>query len=445
MQNEKNSMRKDLIGATIKEIKNERHAAVSVLLEIGQQGAYNNIALRRVLDAQTQWQPYQKAFVTELVNGTLRNRILIDHIIDSYSRKPSSKMKPFIRELLRTGVYQILRMDKVPPSAAVNEAVKLARANGFSALSGFVNGILRNIVRGHEDGTLLMPQDLGLKYSYPNWLVKALTKWLGAEGAKEFCAASHVPPPVTICTNLLKTSRDALMLELETSGIKCTKSDLAGPCLHLERTSDITASKSYRQGHFFVMDENAYIAAAATLAGPGRKMIDLCAAPGGKSFACAGLMENCGQIIASDIHPHKVSLIKNTAGRLGISCITAEERDAATVNPAWENWADIVLLDAPCSGLGVIRKKPDIKYTKTFEDIKSMAAYQRTLLSAAAGYVRPGGVLVYSTCTVSKEENEDNVRWFLDNFPYDPDGPALKMNGFFTARLIRKKTLHIHN
>jgi len=437
-------------------IRNERHAAISILIEINQQGAYNNIALRRALDAQPGWQPHQRAFVTELVNGTLRNRILIDHFIDAYSRKPASKMKPFIQELLRTAVYQVYWMDKVPPSAAVNEAVKLARACGFSALSGFVNGILRNIVRGYEGGTLPLPEMphstdvkmesvasyLSLRYSFPLWLAEALLDWLGDE-AEEFCAQSHITPMVPVCTNLLKTTRDALMERLELSGIECTQSTLNDVCLHLKRTADLTATDAYRQGHFFVMDEAAYLAAQALSAQPGQIIIDLCAAPGGKSFACAGIMENNGKIISCDIHPHKVRLMSDMTSRLGLDCITVEERDASIINPGWAGYADAVLLDAPCSGLGIIRKKPDIKYTKTMEDVQNLAEFQRTLLTAAATYVKPGGILVYSTCTITREENEDNIHWFLANHAFTLDGQALTLlpkdghDGFFIARMVR--------
>ena len=471
---------------------NERHVAISILLEINQQGAYNNIALRRTLDNYPQWQSYQRAFVTELVNGTLRNQILIDHIIESYSRKSARnksapKMKPFIRELLRTAIYQIQWMDKVPPSAAVNEAVKLARSCGFEALSGFVNGILRNIVRGHESGTLPIPvppspvfsssstssssssisphsispssaptpatppkfsgddtkvealcdanyntkeytRYLSLRYSFPLWLAEAIINWLG-DKAEEFCAQSHIAPTVTVCINPLKTTRDALAESLKASGVECVKSTLTEACLHLKRTADLTATDAYRQGHFFVMDEGAYLVAKALSAEPGQKIIDLCAAPGGKSFACAGMMENHGQIISCDIHPHKIRLMADMASRLGIDCITLEEKDASVINPAWEGWADTVMLDAPCSGFGIVRRKPDIKYTKTLEDVRALAAFQRTLLSVAATYVKPGGVLVYSTCTITREENEDNIYWFLDNFPFAPDNFAFALDG----------------
>lgn len=430
---------------------NERHTAIYILIEINQKGAYNNIALRKALDERSNWKPHQKAFVTELVNGTLRNQILIDYIINNFSRKPVSKMKPFIRELLRTAVYQICWMNKVPFSAAVNEAVKLARSQGFGTLSGFVNGILRNIVRSQESDTLPQPTSettkseaeyLSLKYSFHLWLAKSLVNLLGKD-AEDFCAQSHIPPKVTICANPLKTTRDSLMTELESAGIECAKSETTEACLYLKKVSDITDTTAYKQGLFFVIDEGAYLAALALKAKPGQMIIDLCAAPGGKSFACAGLMENNGQIISLDIHSHKIRLMKTMAARLGIECITAENRDASVINHEWDKQADAVLLDAPCSGFGIIRRKPDIKYTKTKEDVKTLAEFQRKLLSAGASYVKPGGALVYSTCTITKEENDDNVSWFLDNFPFVADGesqlllPTNNRDGFFIARMIR--------
>ena len=430
----------------------ERHVAISVLIEINQGGAYNNIALRRVLGTNQCWQPHQKAFVTELVNGTLRNQILIDHIIDGFSRSTSYKIKPFIRELLRTAVYQIIWMDKVPPSAAVNEAVKLAKSCGFGSLSGFVNGILRNIVRGYEKGSVPIPlkgkvdaQYLSLKYSFPLWLALALIDWMGEQGAEEFCAQSHKPPSVTVCANPLKTSRDILAAKLEALGVECVKSTLTDSCLHLKKVSDITSTEIYKQGHFFVIDEGAYLAAYTLSPGQhkGQNIIDLCAAPGGKSFVCAGQMNNTGQIISCDIHPHKIRLMEDMAHRLGMDCIKVQKRDASVINPEWKEWADAVILDPPCSGFGVIRKKPDVKYTKTMEDVRSLAKFQQLLLSVAAAYVKPGGVLVYSTCTITREENQDNVRWFLNNFPFaveEPNLPLLpKDSGFFVVRLKKCK------
>jgi len=392
-----------------------------VLTEINQQGAYNNIALRKALNARDDWDPRDKAFVTELVNGTLRNQILIDYILDKFSKKPASRMKPFIRELLRTAVYQIRWMDKVPNSAAVNEAVKLVRSNGFSALSGFINGILRNIVRAHEDGSFTIPQDWGTQYSFPSWLVDEVKRWLGLQ-AKEFFEGSHITPGVSFCVNKLKTDQyDEDMI-------------------HLKNASDIRETEGFKQGHLFVMDEGAYIAAKATNVKPGQNVIDLCAAPGGKSFAMAVMMKNRGKIMSCDIYPHKLELMATMVRHLGITNISLEERDATIINPKWANWADAVLLDAPCSGFGIIRRKPDIKYSKTMEDVENMAKLQKELLTAASAYVKPGGTLVYSTCTITTEENSDNVQWFLDNFPFILEEstqlmPTERHDGFFIARM----------
>ena len=549
-------------------MQNQRQIAVSILLEINQQGAYNNIALRRALGTVPNWEPHQKAFVTELVNGTLRNIILIDHIIFTKINKPSkvnkpskinkpSKMKPFIMELLRTAVYQICWMDKVPPSAAVNEAVKLARTRGFDSLSGFVNGVLRNIVRDHENGTLPIPQSppddfqhmasyLSLRYSYPLWLAEKLIEWLDGKDGKDakdnksdkgdradkgdkgdkdykygkeaemFCAKSHIPPEVTICTNILKTTVDDLILDLEKSGIKCIKPtepndtfnssannyNTNNPCLHLKGVSDLKNLDAYKQGKFFVIDEGAYLVAKALFESKAQsktqseaqsksqskaqsktqtkiqKIIDLCAAPGGKSFVCAGLMKTkisdiiekkmhitgkemqiteekmqiikeemqiieeemqISEIISCDIHPHKIKLMKDMAKQLGANCIKPIAMDATIINPAWQEWADAVILDAPCSGFGVIRKKPDIKYTKTYEDVLTLASLQRKLLTAAAFYVKPGGLLVYSTCTVTSEENIDNVHWFLENFSqFALESPCTNHAGFFISRMRRQ-------
>ena len=400
-----------------------RLCAITVLMEINQQGAYNNIALRQALDAHPDWDPRDRGFVTEIVNGTLRNQILIDYIIDKFSRNPSSDMKPFIRELLRSAVYQIRFMDRVPNSAAVNEAVKLVRAQGFAPLSGFVNGILRNIVRAHEIDNFKLPDDWDIRYSYPVWLIDAIKKWLGPR-TEEFLKGSHITPGVCLCINSLKTDK------------------YPEPILHLKNSSDIRNIEGYNQGLFFVMDEGAYLAAKALGVKPGDKVIDLCAAPGGKSFAMAIMMENRGQIVACDIHPHKIKLMSDTARRLGIKCLSIVERDATEINPAWEGWADAVLLDAPCSGFGIIRRKPDIKYSKTMKDVINMAAFQRELLTAAAAYVKPGGTLVYSTCTITTEENGDNVQWFLDNFPFTLEEstqlmPTERHDGFFIAKMRR--------
>jgi len=431
---------------------NERHIAINILLEVNTKNAYSNIALRKALDSHPGLAPHQRAFITEIVKGTLRNLILIDYIIDNFSKKPASKMKPLIREILRISVYQIKWLDKVPDSAAVNEAVKLAKKHGFDSLSGFINGILRNIVRAKEGEGIPLPKQgkgaegyakyLSLRYSFPLWLAKALINWLG-DSAEAFCKQSDIPPAVTICTNVIKTTRDNLILKLESQGVICKKSDLSDTCIITKETADITQLEAYKQGLFFVMDEGAALAVDALRLRPGQKLIDICAAPGGKSFAASGRVGDSGKVISYDIHHHKVKLMRDMIKHLGLSCMRAEVMDATKANPLQKGRADAVLLDAPCSGFGTIRKKPEIKYTKTMEDVKNLAKLQKQMLAAASSYVKQGGVLVYSTCTVAKEENEDIIQWFLSEFPFKLNNPPKMLlpsdyhDGFYIAEMSK--------
>jgi len=428
--------------------KNEREIAIRVLKEITHSSAYNNIALRKELDKLPDWEPYQKNFVTELVNGTLRNLILIDHILQiSLHKTKLKKLHPFILTLLRAGVYQIRWMDKVPDYAIVKESVKIARDHKFDYLSGFVNAVLRNVSRDFESNKNLLSDSadkanyLSIKYSFPLWLAKKLIEWLG-DSAEEFCMQSHLTPAVTICLNPIKTTRESLIGLLTAEGINCTESTRTDSCLFLHKTSNLASSRAFQQGLFHIMDEGAYLATQAIQARPGQFIIDLCAAPGGKSFALAGIMQNQGKVISIDIHDHKIQLIKNMAERLGFTCISPEMADASIQNSNWSEKADAVLLDAPCSGFGIIRKKPDIKYNKTIKDVKKMATIQRSLLSAAASYVKPGGILVYCTCTITPQENDDNINWFLENFPFKKENttqilPSSNNDGFYIAKMTR--------
>jgi 16S rRNA (cytosine967-C5)-methyltransferase len=455
---------------------NERETAVRVLTRITKDAAYNNIALRGEFAAAKGMNTWQKAFVTEIVNGTLRNLILIDRIIESLLKTPEQVMDPYTRNILRTGVYQIFWMDRVPVSAAVNEAVTLAKARGGSRLAAFVNAVLRSVVRtaeGADSTSSPMERKSGfpynraqnaenkgdvftqcpannknaafylrdfaagtadyisLRYSFPMWLAESLIEWLGAERAEAFCAESHRPPLVCARVNTLRTTRAELRALLVSEGMECEESALTDTCLYLRHTSDLTKTEAYRRGRFFVMDEGAELAAAALSARPGQTVLDLCAAPGGKAFSIACHLNNEGTIHATDIREHRLTLLQASAKRLGITCIQTELRDAAAPSPEWLGKADAVLLDEPCSGLGVLRGKPDVKLTRKPEDIARLAAFQSSLLSAAAGYVKDGGVLVYCTCTVAPEENADNVRAFLAREPFALTEPPVRGEASF--------------
>lgn len=396
-------------------IKTDRSVAVAVLSSVLDSGAYANIALRKAL-AESNIDQRSRAFVTDLVNETLRNLIQIDYTINNFSKTPLNKMKPFIANLLRISVCQIRHMEKIPDRAAVNEAVVLAKAYGYTNLSGFVNGILRNISR--EDGSKI--KSLSLKYSYPKWLVEKLSIWLKKdEFVQEFLENSHKPPPVIILANIHKTNQNKLIEQLQSEGVDATPLSEAGnhPFIMLRQPGDITRLLAFKDGLFFVIDPGAIYAVEALDPQPGQTIIDLCAAPGGKAFAIAGLMQNQGKLLAYDIHPHRVELIKQTGKRLGLSVITSAVKDATVFDPELAGTADAILLDAPCTGFGTIRKHPEIKYNRQPQDIKDMASLQKDMLTVAAKYLKPGGKLVYCTCTISLEENTYNIKNFLENHP----------------------------
>ena len=395
--------------------KTDRAVAVSVLTDILDSGAYANIALRKSL-AESNIDQRSRAFVTDLVNETLRNLIQIDYTINSFSKTPINKMKPFIANLLRISVCQIRHMEKIPDRAAVNEAVVLTKAHGYTDLSGFVNGILRNISR--ENASKI--NSLSLKYSYPKWLIEKLSQWLKKdEIVQEFLENSHRPPPVIILANIHKTSQNQLVELLQSEGVDATPLSETGkhPFIMLRQPGDITRLSAFKDGLFFVIDPGAIHAVEALDPQPGQTIMDLCAAPGGKTFAIAGLMKNQGNLLAYDIHPHRIELIKQTGKRLGLSIITSTIKDATVFDPELANTADAILLDAPCTGFGTIRKHPEIKYNRTPQDIKDMANLQKEMLTVAAKYLKPGGKLVYCTCTVSLEENTYNIKNFLENHP----------------------------
>lgn len=442
----------------------ERAVAVDILTEVTDNTAYANITLRQTLAYFPQLDTRSRAFVTELVNGTLRNLLRVDYILSAFSHTPVDRMKPFIRALLRVSVYQLRFMDKVPASAAVNEAVSLAKARGFTPLSGFVNGVLRSVARQPDKPALPSftedpARHIGLCYSCPAWLAEWLMTQLGPARALAFCDNSHKPAPVAVFTNLLKTTPESLSARLRAEGVTCEPGTFFDECLRLRHTADLSQLAAYKEGLFHVMDEGALFAVKALQPRPGMRVLDLCAAPGGKTAACACLMADTGYLGAYDIHPHKLLLLNETLSRLGITCVTAALHDATTRLAGTEP-ADAVLLDAPCSGLGILRKRPEIKYTRTAGDIIALAEKQRAMLAAAAESVKPGGTLVYCTCTVTREENIDNIRWFTARYPftaaplpllsYGENNPNCEVednclqiwpgsdhDGFFIARLTR--------
>lgn len=396
----------------------EREIALFILIDIFEEGAYNNIILRKTLNSHSELTSMQKAFVTELVNGTLRNLINIDYVINKFSKTKTTKMKPFILNNLRIGAYQILYMDKIPVSAACNEAVILAKKRHFATLSGFVNGVLRSIARGKD--TIDYPTDklqaLSIKYSYPQWLIDYWAKSMDYNALEMTCQAFSKPPRISICVNTVKTDKNTLKDKLFAEGIAVDSDTLLDNSLYIYRTNNISESKCYKEGLFHIMDESSLLAVYALAPAKGAVSADVCAAPGGKTFAIAEYMANEGCVYSGDVYDHKLQLINEGAERLGLSCVKTMLRDASSADTSFK--ADYVLVDAPCSGLGLVRKKPDIKYNKTYEDIQELSAIQKNILKASASIVNDNGVLVYSTCTISPDENIENVKWFCSQYGF---------------------------
>ena len=393
---------------------NSREIIIKAIYEIEENGGYFN----RVLTASlSKAEPCDKGFVTEVIYGIMGNRLALDHIIMQFSSVKLKKMTPWVKNILRLGIYQMYYMDKIPHSAACNESVKLSKKYAHAASGRFINGVLRNVSRNLD--AIAFPQKsnpskyLSTKYSFPLWLTEKLLSQYGFDKTESFMAESNNPHPVNIRVNRLKTTPEALIDILKAEGIDAETSPIFKDCLTVKGKINIEKSLSYKEGLYSLQNLSSYKAVNTLSPMKGDFIMDICAAPGGKSCATAELMENEGEILSFDIHPHKLQLIDNSAKRLGIHIIDSTVHDGCIELPQYIDKADKVILDAPCSGIGVIHKKPDIKWTRQESDISQLAEIQKKLIETACQYVKPGGVLLYCTCTVLKEENDDIVSAFL--------------------------------
>ena len=447
-----------------------RELIAGILLEVTSGKEFCHIALRQVLDKYQYLEKQERAFLTRVTEGTLERMLELDYILDRFSKVPVRKMKPFIRNLLRMSVYQIKYMDSVPDAAVCNEAVKLARKKGFANLTGFVNGVLRSIARGL--GELEYPKDLpgqeaehlSVQYSMPLWITE---KWLGEYGrpATEAMLASFLEPSgTTIRVNTQRISPEELWKQLEAQGIQAEREPGLPYALHIRGYDALRRIPAFLEGLFFVQDVSSMLAVEAAQAEKDSLCLDVCAAPGGKALQLSMLMEGSGSVEARDLTDYKVRSIEENVERLQVTNVRGRVYDARVLDTAMIEKADVVLADLPCSGLGVLGRKPDIKYRTTPESLSSLAGLQRELLDTVWQYVKPGGTLIYSTCTVNRQENEENVNWFLQQYPFrlEPLPPvfagyaeeeacrrgmcqllpgAKGTDGFFMARLRRLQDL----
>ena len=392
-----------------------RDTALKVLIACRTHGAWADAALKAQL-ARDQLSPQDAALCSRMVYGVTQNRLLLDFYLAAYCSQKPDHLQPPLLDILRLGAYQILFLDKVPDRAAVSEAVELAKRSGRGQAAGLVNAVLRKLSQNKNALPSIPDRDevkfLSIRYSHPKWLVKRLLELLGRGETEAFLAADNTAAPLTVQVNPLKTTQEKLTAELEALGVRVTPHVWVPGCLELSGTGDLTALEPFRVGHFLVQDGAAALAARAAAVTPGQRVLDVCAAPGGKSFGAAFAMEDRGEILACDLHENKLKRIQDGAQRLGLTSIRTAAADGREFRPEWEAAFDTVLVDAPCSGLGIIRKKPDTRYKKA-DDLFTLPVVQQAILDNACRYVKPGGVLVYSTCTILPEENQQVTDAFL--------------------------------
>ena len=396
-----------------------RKAALRVLVNCRTNGAWADAALN-VQIRRDGLSGADAALCSRLVYGVLQNQLLLDHYISAYCSQKPDHLQPPLLDILRIGAYQILFLDKIPDSAAVNESVELAKMFKRGQAAGLVNAVLRKISKNKENLPEIPGQNpertLSIRYSHPRWLVKRLLSVLGVEETEKFLAANNDVAPMTVQVNPLKTSVEKLTAELTEAGVAVKPHAWVPDCLELSGTGDLTALRAFRDGDFMVQDPAARLVSLIADVKPGQRVLDVCAAPGGKSFSAAFAMGNQGSIQSCDLHENKLKRVRESAERLGITCIEAAPADGRVFKAEWENAFDVVLVDAPCSGLGIIRKKPDTRYKKA-DELFALPVIQTAILENAARYVAPGGTLVYSTCTILPEENEQVSDAFLAEHP----------------------------
>ena len=392
-----------------------RITALRVLVSCRSNGAWADAALKAQISRDGLSGP-DAALCSRIVYGVMQHQMLLDFYIGAYCSQKPDHLQPPLLEILRIGAYQILFLDKIPDSAAVNTSVELAKLSKRGQASGLVNAVLRKISQNKES---LPPipdrneiQRLSIQYSHPKWLTKRMVTLLGREEAERFLASNNEIAPLTIQVNPLKTTTESLTEELRQAGIEVHPHAWVPDCLELSGTGDLTALPAFRDGKFLVQDPAARLVSLIANIRPGLKVLDVCAAPGGKSLSAAFAMTGQGDILSCDLHENKLKRIQESADRLGADIITTRAADGRVFQPEWEAAFDVVLVDAPCSGLGIIRKKPDTRYKKA-DDLFTLPVIQSAILNNSARYVRPGGTLVYSTCTILPEENEQVTQAFL--------------------------------
>ncbi len=391
---------------------NLRNIVLDILLEVLENKNYSHIVLSQVLEKHQYLSKQERSFISRLSRGTIERCMEMDRIINTYSKTKVRKMKPEIRNILRMSVYQLKYMDAVPASAVCNEAVKLTNKRSVPQLKGFVNGVLRSIAREEKKVSFSISE----KYSMPEWIVEDFTERFGEEKTEEILAAFLHAHDTTIRTNTAVVSPEELRAHLEAEGVTVKPVKELPYAFQISDYDHLSSLKAFQDGEFYIQDLSSMMVAERAGVKANQEVLDVCAAPGGKSLHVAELLKGTGSVRSRDLTEMKVDLIRENIERSNMKNMVAEVWDARELDEKLMEKEDIVIADLPCSGLGIIGKKPDIKYRITREDQKSLQALQREILSTVHQYVKPGGTLVFSTCTICKLENEDNVEWFQEQF-----------------------------
>lgn len=437
-------------GAAMTKI-NIREIALLSIIEIMEKGKMSHIVLTQALKKYQYLEKQERAFLGRLVEGTIERTITLDYILNQFSSVPTDKMKPIIRNILRLSLYQILYMDSVPESAACNEAVKLAEKKGFRNLKGFVNGVLRTIARRKDD--IKYPDKekestwyLSVFYSTPEWIVRQFIDQYGIEKTQKMLAASYEGEGfTTVRCNIGKMTRAEIKQMLEEEGAVVKECEYPDYAFMISGYDYLEELKTFKEGFISVQDINSMIVAEKCGVKEGDIVLDVCAAPGGKSLHIAEKLNHTGYVQARDLTKNKVSLIQENIDRSGLENIEAIVQDALIFTEKDEDMANIVMADLPCSGLGVIGKKNDLKYKMTREAQEELKQLQKSILSVVWRYVKKDGILLYSTCTINKEENEGNIEWFLKQYPFELEESRTFLqgidegDGFYFARLRKKE------
>lgn len=444
----------DKKGKTIKFKKtvSGREVAFLTLFQVWEEGAYATLALQKNLQTAN-LEEMDRRFATELVNGTVKAKGTLDFLLQQLVDRPLQKLEPVVRYILHLGLYQIFYLERIPDSAACNESVKLAKKYSHRGSDKFVNGVLRSSVRQKEVLWEKVQSDPALQYCHPQWLIERWTALFGAGETFALCDWNNHPAYLSLRLQPTATTRDAFLQDLREMSAEGEVSSWSPDGVVITKSPGVTALLAKFPHSFYIQDESSMLPAQVLQPQPGEKVLDMCAAPGGKTVHMAALMENQGEIVACDIYPHKLKLIQENADRLGLKMIKTALQDGCKFRSDWENRFDRVLVDAPCSGLGVLRRRAEARWTKTAADLFAFPPLQKTILDQGARYVKPGGVLLYSTCTMEPEENQLQIAdflkrhqdWRLTGFPHPRTGERVKelqlypqrdgIDGFYLALL----------